>query len=95
MPKKLDLDDATIAVMKRMLGTPPKPHNEMKVGRPKKEKKRWEKTQKELDQLKIATAEIEILPDDQQTGDASASSEVIFEQIRPTGTALLDSDGPQ
>ena len=40
MPKKLDLDDATIAVMKRMLGTPPKPHNEMKVGRPKKEKKR-------------------------------------------------------
>ena len=62
---------------------------------PKKEKKRWEKTQKELDQLKSATAEIEILPDDQQTGDASASSEVIFEQIRPTGTALLDSDGPQ
>jgi hypothetical protein len=40
MPKKLDLDDATIAVMKRLLGTPPKPHNEMKVGRPKKEKKR-------------------------------------------------------
>lgn len=39
MPKKLDLDDATVAVMKRMLGTPPKPHNEMKVG-PKKEKKR-------------------------------------------------------
>jgi len=27
-------------VMKRMLGTPPKPHTEMKVGRPKKEKKR-------------------------------------------------------
>ena len=39
MPKKLDLDDATVAVMKRMLGAPPKPHNEMKVGRPKKEKK--------------------------------------------------------
>lgn len=38
---------------------------------PQKEKKRWEKTQKELDQLKNATAEIETLPDDQQIGQVS------------------------
>jgi hypothetical protein len=30
--KKPDLGEATIAVMKRMLRSPTKPHNEMKVG---------------------------------------------------------------
>jgi hypothetical protein len=42
--KKLDLDETTISVMKRILSAPPKPHNEMKVGRPKKGKKRGTKT---------------------------------------------------
>jgi hypothetical protein len=40
--KKLNLDDATVRIMRRILSAPPKPHKEMKVGRPakKKEKKR-------------------------------------------------------
>jgi len=33
---------------------------------PKKDRKRWEKTQKELDQLKSATAENEVLPGGQR-----------------------------
>lgn len=38
--KNHKLDAATIRVMEKMLATPPKPHNEMKVGRPAKKKKR-------------------------------------------------------
>ena len=38
--KKLKLDDATVRVMERMLNTPPKQHDEMKVGRTPKKKKR-------------------------------------------------------
>jgi len=30
-PKKPDLDDATVRVMKRVLAMPPKPHGEMKA----------------------------------------------------------------
>jgi hypothetical protein len=37
--KKADLDEATIAVVRRMLSTPPKRHDEMKIGRPAKKKK--------------------------------------------------------
>jgi hypothetical protein len=35
MAKKPDLDDATIQIARRMLGTPPKPHEEMKIGKSK------------------------------------------------------------
>jgi hypothetical protein len=38
--KKINLDDATVRIMRRMLNTPPKPHEEMKVGRPANKKKR-------------------------------------------------------
>jgi hypothetical protein len=31
--KKPKLDDTTIQIMRRLLNTPPKPHDEMKVGR--------------------------------------------------------------
>ena len=37
--KKPDLDEATIRIMRRVLNTPPKHHDEMKVGRPVKQKK--------------------------------------------------------
>jgi hypothetical protein len=37
-PLKPDLDDATIQIARRMLGTPPKPHEEMKIGRLKRPK---------------------------------------------------------
>jgi hypothetical protein len=37
---KPKLDDATIKIVKQILSMPPKPHDKMKVGRPKKEKKR-------------------------------------------------------
>jgi len=30
---KPDLDEATVQIARRMLSTPPKPHDEMKVGR--------------------------------------------------------------
>jgi len=30
---KLDLDEATVQIARRMLSAPPKPHDEMKVGR--------------------------------------------------------------
>jgi hypothetical protein len=33
---KPDLDDATIQIARRMLSTPPKPHDEMKMGATKK-----------------------------------------------------------
>jgi hypothetical protein len=42
--KKLELDDATVRIMRRMLNTPPKPHEEMKVGRPPRQKKRAAKS---------------------------------------------------
>jgi hypothetical protein len=38
--KKPELDEATVRVMKRMLSTPPKAHDDMKVGRPIKVKRR-------------------------------------------------------
>ncbi len=41
--KKINLDDATVRVMKQVLAMPPKRHDEMKVGRPKKKKKRGPK----------------------------------------------------
>jgi hypothetical protein len=37
--KKPNLDDTTIELMKKMLATPPKRHDEMKVGRPPRKKK--------------------------------------------------------
>jgi hypothetical protein len=38
--KKPELDEATIRVAKRLLSMPPKPRDEMKVGRPPGKKKR-------------------------------------------------------
>ncbi|UVK48790.1 hypothetical protein BPNPMPFG_007285 (plasmid) [Mesorhizobium sp. AR07] len=38
--KKPQLDAATVKVLKRLLATPPKPHDEMKVGRPAQSKKK-------------------------------------------------------
>lgn len=35
---KVDLDAATVRVMKQVLAMPPKPHEAMKVGRQKKKK---------------------------------------------------------
>lgn len=41
MPKqKAPLDPATTQLLKRMLAMPPKPHDEMKVGRPANTKKK-------------------------------------------------------
>jgi hypothetical protein len=40
---KVELDDATIAIMRRVLSTPPKLHENMKVGRPANKKKRGPK----------------------------------------------------
>ena len=38
--KKTDLDAATVRVLKQVLAMPPKPHDEMKVGRAAKKKQR-------------------------------------------------------
>ncbi len=38
--KKPDLDKATIDLAKRVLAMPPKPHEDMKVGRPVAKKKK-------------------------------------------------------
>jgi hypothetical protein len=35
MVKKPDLDEATQRIARRILSTPPKPHDEMKLGKPK------------------------------------------------------------
>jgi hypothetical protein len=43
MTKKSDLDPATQAIVKRVLAMPPKPHEEMKIGRAKKKTKRGPK----------------------------------------------------
>jgi hypothetical protein len=43
MTKKPDLDDATIQIARRMLSTPPKPHNAMKI-RTRKGKQRYIKS---------------------------------------------------
>jgi hypothetical protein len=40
MPKSPKLDAATVEVIKRVLALPPKHHDEMKVGRPPRKKKR-------------------------------------------------------
>lgn len=41
MPGKAPkLDEATVKVLKRMLAMPPKPHDQMKVGRPSPAKKK-------------------------------------------------------
>jgi hypothetical protein len=36
--RKLDLDDATLQIAQRMLNMPPKPHDEMKIGKGKQRK---------------------------------------------------------
>jgi hypothetical protein len=41
--KKVSLDPATVNLVKRVLAMPPKPHEEMKVGRPANKKKRGPK----------------------------------------------------
>jgi hypothetical protein len=38
--KKPNLDKATIEIARRMLNTPPKPHDEMKIGKRKVMRKR-------------------------------------------------------
>jgi hypothetical protein len=38
--KKIDLDDATIGIIRNVLAMPPKHHDEIKVGRPAKKKQR-------------------------------------------------------
>lgn len=43
MTKKSDLDPKTQDIVKRLLAMPPKPHDEMKVGRQKKKAKRGPK----------------------------------------------------
>jgi hypothetical protein len=43
MSKEPKLDPATLQVLKKMLATPPKPHEDMKVGRPANSKKRGSK----------------------------------------------------
>jgi hypothetical protein len=40
MTNKPKLDAATVRVIQKVLAMPPKPHDEMKVGRPAKKKKR-------------------------------------------------------
>jgi hypothetical protein len=35
---KPDLDDATLQIARRMLNTPPKPHEKMKIGKAKAKK---------------------------------------------------------
>jgi hypothetical protein len=35
---KPDLDEATLQIARRMLSTPPKPHDEMKIGKGKQRK---------------------------------------------------------
>jgi len=44
MPKKQKLDKATINIMQRLLNMPPKVHEDMKVGRTRKKKKRGSST---------------------------------------------------
>jgi hypothetical protein len=48
MPKapKLDLDAATLRIARTMLQTPPKPHDEMKVGKSRKPPRQTKKTRK-------------------------------------------------
>jgi len=41
--KKLDLDADTIRIMQQVLAMPPKPHEEMKIGRPSQKKRRGSK----------------------------------------------------
>ena len=46
MAKKPDLDDATIQIAHRMLTMPPKPHEEMKLGKRKRESAKSPKSRK-------------------------------------------------
>lgn len=39
MAKKLPLDEATVKVVRQVLAMPPKPHESMKVGRPRRKKR--------------------------------------------------------
>jgi hypothetical protein len=39
--RKPDLDEATIQIAQRMLSTPPKPHDEMKIGKSKVKPKKY------------------------------------------------------
>jgi len=41
MGKKPDLDEATLQIARRMLNTPPKPHDEMKKGKSKVKPKKY------------------------------------------------------
>jgi hypothetical protein len=43
---KPDLDEATLQIARRMLSAPPKPHDEMKVGKRKAKQKRKAKVAK-------------------------------------------------
>jgi hypothetical protein len=45
MARKPGLDETTVEIARRMLSTPPKPHDEMKIGKPGKKarKKRAKK----------------------------------------------------
>jgi hypothetical protein len=43
MPDKPELDEATRRIAERMLSTPPKPHDQMKVGKPRKDAAKPEK----------------------------------------------------
>jgi hypothetical protein len=38
--KKPDLDDETVRIARTLLSTPPKPHDEMKIGKPKQKPKK-------------------------------------------------------
>lgn len=38
--KKIDLDEPTLRVMRKILNTPPKPHEKMKIGRSSQQKKK-------------------------------------------------------
>jgi hypothetical protein len=44
--KKPDLDDATLRIARTLLNTPPKPHDEMKLGKPTNPKHRNVKDRK-------------------------------------------------
>jgi hypothetical protein len=43
MTKKPDLDEPTLQLMARVLRLPPKPHEDMKLGKAKKKKRRTKK----------------------------------------------------
>jgi hypothetical protein len=46
-PQKPDLDEATLRIAERMLNMPPKPHKEMKLGKPRTKKAKSPTPEKE------------------------------------------------